>query len=451
MSDVKEFGARGDGRADDTEAILEAVNQGDGLVALPRGRYRITRPVEIALSETGPVSLWGAEGGATVIMDGPGPAFFFSGTHEGTASPDSFAPEVREQQRLPMVSGLEIAGAHPQADGLRLEGLWQPTVSRVYVHDCRHGIHVVRRNRNLIIAECHIYNNSGVGVFYDHLNLHQSNIVGCHISYNAGGGIKVLESEIRNLQICGNDIEYNYDLNAPESADVWIETLSSSVREGTISGNTIQAKPSPGGANVRFRGHSGDVRQKAGNWAITGNLISSQTVNVHLQFARGVVISGNTFFSGHDRTLRVEQCECIAVGPNIIDRNPDYRVEAGDGIVFDRSVGCTVTGVIVQGARPAGEDAMAAVEVVGSSDINVTGCQVLDPTPRGICIQDSIRCRVSDCTVVDRREPRLMEDAIRVDGGRSNMIESNLLGEGKYGTVSCDEGTAMLEGNMVVE
>jgi len=31
------------------------------------------------------------------------------------------------------------------------------------------------------------------------------------------------------------------------------------------------------------------------------------------------------------------------------------------------------------------------------------------------------------------------------------MIESNLLGVGKYGTASCDEGTVMLEGNMVVE
>ena len=97
MSDVKEFGARGDGRADDTEAILEAVNQGDGLVALPRGRYRITRPVEIALSETGPVSLWGAEGGATVIMDGPGPAFFFS---PGPVLGDCLGVELHPETRL---------------------------------------------------------------------------------------------------------------------------------------------------------------------------------------------------------------------------------------------------------------------------------------------------------------------------------------------------------------
>ena len=427
MADVREFGAKGDGHTDDTQAVQRAVEQGDGLVCFPRGKYRITRPIEIALSDVGPVSVSGSEGCATLVMDGSGPAFSFVGTHEGTAGPETITPAVMERQRFPTVSGIEIVGAHPEADGMRLEGLWEPTLSKVYIRECRHGVHVVRRNRNLIVAECHIHNNRGVGIFYDHLNLHQSNIYGSHISYNKAGGIKVLGSEIRNLQISGNDIEYNFNDEAEESADVWIETLSSSVREGTIVGNTIQAKPSPGGANIRFRGHNDGAREKAGNWAISGNLISSQTVNIHLQYARGIVISGNSFFAGHERTMLIEQSDCIVVGPNVIDRNPDYRTETGDGIVFDRCVGCSMTGVLLNRPNPAGAHTNAAVEVWGSSEINIANCQILDPAPRGVYLKDSVRCRVSGCTIVDRRDPKMMVEACHSDGGEDCPIEGNLL------------------------
>jgi hypothetical protein len=50
-------------------------------------------------------------------------------------------------------------------------------------------VHLTTRNRNVLISACHFYHNTGVGVFYDHVNLHQSNIVGSHISYNGGGGV----------------------------------------------------------------------------------------------------------------------------------------------------------------------------------------------------------------------------------------------------------------------
>ena len=46
MSNVREFGAVGDGRADDTEALKHAVSQGDGALHFPPGTYRITQPIE---------------------------------------------------------------------------------------------------------------------------------------------------------------------------------------------------------------------------------------------------------------------------------------------------------------------------------------------------------------------------------------------------------------------
>ena len=85
-----------------------------------------------------------------------------------------------------------------------------------------------------------------------------------------------------------------------------------------------------------------------------------------------------------------------------------------------------MTGVILNGASPAGTHTNAAVEVLSSSDINIANCQILDPTPRGVYLEDSTRCRVSGCTIVDRREPKAMVEACRVEGGENCVIEGNL-------------------------
>src|SRR5690606_34291539 len=126
--------------------------------------------------------------------------------------------------------------------------------------------HFTSRNRNVLIDGCHVYNTSGIGIYLDKVNIHQMIISDSHISYCKKGGIRVDESEIRDFQITGNDIEYNCDPEGIAAADIWIDcSRGGSVREGTISGNTIQAIPSPGGANVRFTGLSGNPN-KIGLW-----------------------------------------------------------------------------------------------------------------------------------------------------------------------------------------
>lgn len=51
VADVSEYGAAGDGVADDTEAFLRALAAAsDGAVLVPPGRYKITRPLEIRKS-----------------------------------------------------------------------------------------------------------------------------------------------------------------------------------------------------------------------------------------------------------------------------------------------------------------------------------------------------------------------------------------------------------------
>ena len=420
MVPVQQFGAVGNGHADDTNALRNALGQARGDLLFPRGVYRLTETVEVPLAECGPLSLRGA-GGAVLRMEGPGPALRLVGTHAGTAAPASVQPGVYERERLPTLDGLEIVGAHPQADGVRIEGTFKAILTRLFIRECRHAVHLTSRNRDVIISDCQLYHNRGCGVILEDVNLHQINVLGSHLSYNAGGGIKVLNSEVRNLQITGNDIEYNYDLEAEQSADIWLETGERSIREGTIASNTIQAKPSPGGANIRFVGQSAETAHKVGLFSIVGNLISNQEVNLHLKWARGVVVSGNTLYSGHRRSVIAEESSKLVFSGNLWDHNPDYPGDTPDGLTFRHCRAVTLTGLHLDRARGEGEDG-AAVLLDRCEDVLLRGGQILDASPHGMTLLDCRHCRIEGVHIRDRREPPQMRAPALLRRGGENIL-----------------------------
>jgi hypothetical protein len=418
MTDVRVFGAVGDGRTDDTAALKHAVDQGGGWLLLPRGTYRLTTPLEIDLDRSGPIALNGQGGTARLLMDGPGPAIRLLGTHGKSADPSTFEPRVWQRQRMPTVSDLEIVGNHDQADGIRLEGTMQATVAGVLIRRCRYGVHLVGRNRNVLLADSHVYDGRGpaIGVFLDGVNLHQAIICGCHISYCKHAGIKAARSEVRNLQITGCDIEYNHDTSNPDSADVWIDAREGTICEGTIASNTIQAKGSPRGSNVRIEGPPRDDSAGAGLWTITGNILQDQQANLRLRHCRGVVVTGNSFASAYERSIVVEHCRHVVIGTNAFDHNPDYTGPRIDGIRILGSAGVNLQNLILEGCRAGGPDEGGAIEVVDSSEVLILGCQVLDPEFRGIDIRNCRNAKVSECNVVDRRARPTMREAVRVVG-----------------------------------
>jgi hypothetical protein len=418
MTNVRDFGAVGDGRADDTKAIRHAVERGGGYLLFPRGTYRLTTPVEIDLDRSGPIGLNGQGGTARLLMDGPGPALRLVGTHAKWAEPSSFEARVWQRQRMPTVSDIEIVGNHDQADGIELEGTMQATIAGISIRRCRYGVHLVRRNRNVLLADSHIYDGRGpaIGVFFDRVNLHQTIITGCHISFYKHAGIKVLGGEIRNLQITGCDIEYNHDSSNPDSADVWIDSREGTVREGTIASNTIQAKGSPRGSNVRIEGPPRDDSAGAGLWTITGNILQSQQVNLRLRHCRGVVVTGNVFATADERSIVMEHCRHVVVGTNTFDRNPDYTGDYLDGIRIVGSAGINLHNLILEGCRAGGLEEGGAIEVADSSEVLILGCQVLDPEFRGIDIRNCRNTKVSECNVVDRRARPTMREPIRIAG-----------------------------------
>ena len=449
---VKEYGAIGDGIKDDTEAITAAVTRnGDGVVEFPRGSYRITRTIEIDLSETGTLGLSGRGGSARIIMEGEGPAFRFTGSHNGSSDPESVSPVTWDKERMPLVDALEIVGANPKADGLEFRHTLMPVLCSMLIRDVHHGIILASRNRNVIIDGCHVYNCTGIGIYLDSVNLHQIIISDSHISYCKLGGIKVERSEVRNFQLTGNDIEYNCDPQGPVSADIWIDCSErGSVREGTITGNTIQAIPSPGGANIRFTGPS-DNSEQIGLWSITGNHISNQTVNIDLVHTRGICITGNTFIRGYNHNLTLDDCHNLIISNNMIDRNKDYfpeKVVSLDGISIIKSQDIILSNNIIDGAENGSPESGGAITISDSREVTITGCQVINPEFRGIQIESSTNVRMSNCLIKEDSNIHRMIWGLEVKSAcQGCIIKDNTIGQGKKGDILNSAKGVIMEGN----
>lgn len=377
-------GGQDDRKTDHTPALQKAIDTEGGL-RLRRGVSRITKPLILNLDRVGPAIISG-DGVGTLLMDGPGPAIRVIGTHTGTADPNTVKPNVWMRQRAPIVDAVEIVGGHAEANGIQLEGTMQPTITRVVIRRALHGIVLAGRNRNVIISNCHLYENRGAGLLLDRVNLHQINIVGCHISYNRGGGIVVRRSEVRNIQIGTCDIEANQDLKGPPAANVLFDAREGSIREGAITGCTIQhGHEAPGSANVRFLGRGAADPNKVGQFVISGNALSDVAVNIHLRYARGVVVTANTFWKGYEHHLLVEGSSNILVGQNNMDRNPDYKADAArDDVVFMDCSDSAITGLHINRGR----DTRPAIFLRRCRRMHLANVRILDAGRRGLVIED---------------------------------------------------------------
>ena len=454
MSNVQRFGATGDGTTDDTKAIRHAIQDGDGMLYFPPGSYRITQSLEINLAQTGPMGIDGTSGTARVLMKGLGPAFRLVGTHGGTGDSTSVKGNVYPNQRLPTIKNIEIEGAHPEADGIQLIRTVQSVVEGVLVRCCRHGIHLTQWNRNALIRHCHVYYNTGVGIFLDHVNLHQINVAGCHIGYNRLGGIRIEDSEIRNLQITGNDIEYNnhaqHGTDAKPTAEIYVDTtgLGLSVNEITIASNTIQSTASTGGCNIRIREATGGSARPPGLWSIAGNIIGNQENNVHLTGCYGVSLSGNCIYSCGSRNLLIEDSRQINVGTNTFRR---HTPKMGTGVRIARSSDVTVTGCSILDEHPDDQPSSASVlELLASQRINVSSCQLLNGVPCGIDATDCSHVSITGCTIHDTRDQRKFRHAVRFTGqGQGNLIGMNSIGPATESTFALDDAAGVtVEGNI---
>ncbi|APZ93136.1 right-handed parallel beta-helix repeat-containing protein [Fuerstiella marisgermanici] len=410
----------------DATAELQAkINEGSGDLILGADKqYRITAPLVFDLLKLGAVKI-SAKGGATLVMDGPGPALKILGGHEGTASPQSFKPTTWNE-RMPVISDIEILGVHPEADGIELQRTVAATISRVSIRWCRHGIHLVDRNRNVAIDTCHLYENSGVGVFLDDVNLHQINVGNSHISYNRQGGIVVRDGNVRNLQVSGCDIEGNMpgDETPTQTANILIDVSTSpgdrtkSIAEISITGCTIQHSANyskvegktnaPGGANIRL---AGKEIYPIDSVTISGNVLSDTTTNIDINYALDVAINANNFFAPKPANLTVKNSRRINVTGNTL--NPRQFKRPGT-IHFQDCDDCVLSSNTVH----AFDTDKGAVIIEGCSGMLLNALNFSD-CGSGLLLKNS-----SDITVTNCRMSRTAGWQFKVDNSEDGLIQS---------------------------
>ncbi|MEO1994534.1 MAG: right-handed parallel beta-helix repeat-containing protein, partial [Planctomycetaceae bacterium] len=350
MANVRDFGAVGDGVTDDTSALQHAVDVGDGLLELNKGTYRISRTLLFDTTRIGFGAMRGAGGTTRIEMFGPGPAIKVVGDHRGTATPQTVKAHTWSDERFPTLTGFEVLGGHPQADGIELLKTMQCTISRVLVRNCRDAIRLIERNRNFVLSDSHLYDNSRYGLFFDRCNLHQIIVHGNHISYNKRAGIKSLNGDVHNLQITGNDIEYNnrpgVDRDDEGGAEIDFETPQGVISEVTISGNTIQATIEPGGANVRIHGPADTDTSGARLVTICGNVLGSQTRGIQLEDARRVAITGNTIYDSDELSVDARRCSGVSLSGNTFVWRGDDQAPPRDGLRFEDCDNVSIVGAV---------------------------------------------------------------------------------------------------------
>jgi hypothetical protein len=418
-----------DGLTDATETMQRLVNQRKGLVEIPPGTFKLTKTIEVDLVADGYCSLRGSSA-TQLVMAGSGPAIRFRGSHFKSADPAGFRPQVWETERMPSVSDLAISGTHEQADGIEAVGTMQLTVSHVHLRKLRHGIHLIENNRNVLIDACHIYENRGIGVFYDQVNLHQSNIVGCHISYCSEGGIVSRGGNVRNIHIAGCDIEGNVGPQAEATANVFIDCRDSDygTAEVAITGCTIQhSHDGPDSANIRIIGRSNPTSKgqtQEGHVTITGNVMSDVQHNVWLDACRGVTLTGNTFWMGYQHNLLIENCSHIVMSANNFDRNPRYDYGTSrttlNALYIRNSRDCTLAGLHIADVG----EGLPGLALENCDRFHVSGLTILD-CDIGLQMKNVTRTRISDCMIRDDREGAASQRVV-IEGGEGNDFDESI-------------------------
>ena len=449
MVNVFDFGAAGDGQQDDTEALQHALEEGDGVLRLNKGTYRISKPIVLDTTKLGYAAVLGEGGTSRLVMTGPGPALKVIGNHQGTATPRTVKPDTWEKERFPNINGLEILGKHPDAVGIELFRTMQATVTQTLIRNCKHGLHLIERNRNFLLSSSHIYDNAEYGVFFDNCNLHQTIISGNHISYNKRAGIKSLNGDVHNLHITGNDIEYN---NIPDekrpgdeplAADIWFEAPDGIISEVSIASNTIQATITPGGANVRITAKRTESPEAGRLIAITGNVIGSQTKAFELRHLQRVTITGNTIYDSDDLSIDARHVSGMSIGSNTIVWRGKDEDPPRDGILLEDCDNVALTGLAAERLCSGSEEDGGAVMLTRCRDSTISNCQILNSRHRGIELKDCQVVRVTGNTITDRRNVPTSVNAIRATGGVGYVVTDNVMGGSRGRSIefrNCDAG-----------
>ena len=140
----------------------------------------------------------------------------------------------------------------------------------------------------------------------------------------------------------------------------------------------------------------------------------------------------------------------ISVGSNTIVWRADDNLPERDGVRVEDSSNVSLHNLITERLCSGSDESGAAIEFIRCRESSINNCQVLDPRYRGIELTACRNCRVTDNTVIDRREEATMREAIRVEDSASTVIvRNNLVGGATEAAFSIDGDSETPDSNVI--
>ncbi|MFP3867806.1 MAG: right-handed parallel beta-helix repeat-containing protein [Desulfobacteraceae bacterium] len=262
--DVQAYGAKGDGKTDDTKAIQSALNTardaGGGVVWFPKGTYKITG-TGLNIDDFSNVTLDGVKGASKLY-------------YVGTSSWESVIKGARCQNIT--IRNLNI---YSDAETVDTKGFF-------------YGVQFASgtpTTTDILIENCEIYNSRHYGIRFS-------------TSY------ELERITVRNNYIhdCGNH-------QTAGSGGTGLQIMASPAKEVLVEGNVLERT---GNLYQGERGGSGFYLTKLHNARIIGNIIDTNpgrvnhiTVHTESEGAQHVVIIGNVFKNSSKTLLDVGWCD----------------------------------------------------------------------------------------------------------------------------------------------
>lgn len=337
---VTDFGAVGNGIADDTAAIQAAINSGAGTVFFPKGVYLVRNSTS---GNGGPYN-------APVLYTVSNQTL----CGEGDASEIKLGPHTTLGNYTIRTTDTD----NVKIMNLKING--NKTEQTAPGDEFSHCI-AVWNSRNITIENCTLVNSIGDGIlvaagpfagspptgaFSENIQ-----IIGNKFDLNTRQGISVVRG--RNVRIIGNDISNTTGVGPGAGIDIEADFLNDIVDNITIVGNTITNNnwgvltiaPNGPAKNITITGNtfsnnrSAEIRMKGENITISNNILeipsgrSTPYASIDMDTCRQISIVGNTIIgsnSGDSGGIRcMARCEGISIVGNNIEKT------RGPGIALD--------------------------------------------------------------------------------------------------------------------
>ena len=334
---------------DDTQALNDLFNSGVRAANFDSSKqYLVTSPINISPKTVRKIN----GNNAVLIANGDFDVLNVVGNLTSNSGPIS-SPQHALTERSLVIDSLRITSAtRTSATAIRLNKNFGTIITNCDIFFVKNGIKIDGNNRNLIIANSHIWAADDYGIWLTNGgDLHQFIVSNNQISY-CRKNIFSDNHALYNAQINNNDIESDIYPSDSEH-DIHIFSIDKKVEDLKIVGNTIEDHWATDALIKLERTGSAQITAVA----ITGNVIgNSRSNDVHLVSVENCTIGANVFkqtgkasilLSGSIRALNVNGNTFANYGGGVLDSEDlitltDFKL--GDNVLSD---GCNGNPIVL--------------------------------------------------------------------------------------------------------